>query len=76
VVTWLAGLAILSYLAGDLDDSAKLGFWTSVIITTVFSVVIFYVAIALRLDPTRTDQHMEVIKAEAAEDDEALGATH
>ncbi len=76
VVTWLAGLAILSYLAGDLDDTAKLGFWTSAIITTAFSVVIFYVAIALRLDPSRTDQHMQVIKAEAAEEDEALGAAH
>jgi amino acid transporter len=76
IVTWLAGLAILSYLAGDLDDTATLGFWSSAIITTVFSVVVFYVAIALRLDPTRTDQHMEVIKAEAAEEDEALGSSH
>ena len=76
VVTWLAGLAILSFLAGDLDDAARMGFWTSVIVTTAFSVVIFYVAIAMRLDPSRTDQNIEVIKAEAAEDDEALGATH
>jgi amino acid transporter len=74
LITWLAGLAILSYLAGDLDDTAELGFWTSAIITIVFSVVIFYVAIALRLGPTETDQHMASIKAEAAMEDETLGA--
>jgi amino acid transporter len=76
VVTWLAGLAILSYLAGDLDDASKMGFWTSAIITVVFSVVIFYVAIALRLGPEETERHMEAIRAEAEEDDESLGIAH
>jgi amino acid transporter len=72
VVVWLAGLALLSYLAGDLDDSAKLGFWTSVVITTIFSVVMFYVAVSLRLGRERTDEHMEAITREAEADDEAL----
>jgi len=76
VVTWLAGLAILSYLAGDLDDASKMGFWTSAIITVVFSVVIFYVAIAVRLGPEETERHMEAIRAEAEQDDEALGISH
>jgi amino acid transporter len=76
VLVWLAGLALLSYLAGDLDDAAKVGFWTSVVITTVFSVVIFYVAVALRLGRQTTDQHIEAITAEAAEEDEALGIAH
>jgi len=74
LVTWLAGLAILSYLAGDLDDTARMGFWTSAIITAVFSVVIFYIAIALRLGREETDRNMEAIRAEAAAEDEALGA--
>ena len=76
VITWLAGLAILSYLAGDLDDAAKVGFWTSAAITTLFSIVIFYVAIGLRLGPRETDEHMQVISAEAAAEDETLGTAH
>jgi amino acid transporter len=76
VVTWLAGLAILSYLAGDLDDASKVGFWTSAIITVVFSIVIFYVAVAVRLGPEETERHMEAIRAEAEEDEEALGEAH
>jgi hypothetical protein len=44
-----------------------------VAITTVFSIVIFYVAIALRLGREETDRNMEAITAEAAAEDEALG---
>jgi hypothetical protein len=73
VVLWLAGLALLSYLSGDLDNAAKMGFWTSVIVTTVFSIVVFYIAIALRLGRESTDEHMAAIKAEAAAEDSALG---
>jgi amino acid transporter len=74
LVVWLAGLALLSYLAGDLDDSAKLGFWTSAAIMTVFSVIVFYGAIALRLGREQTEEHMAAIEAEAAAEDEKLGA--
>jgi amino acid transporter len=72
VVVWLAGLALLSYLAGDLDSSAKLGFWTSVVITTVFSIVIFYVAVALRLGRETTEEHMRTIIDEAAAENDSL----
>jgi amino acid transporter len=72
LVSWLAGLALLSFLAGDLDDSSRMGFWTSVVVTTVFSVVIFYVAIATRLGRTETDEHMQDIEHEA--DMEGAGA--
>jgi amino acid transporter len=76
VITWLGGLAILSYLAGDLDDASKMGFWTSAIITVAFSVAIFYLAIALRLGPEETERHMEAIRVEAEEEDETLGTAH
>ena len=74
-VAWLAGLAVLSYLAGDLDASARMGFWTSVLVTTVYSVVVYFVAIATRLDRATTEEHMRTVAEEAeAEDSELDGS--
>jgi amino acid transporter len=65
MVLWLAGLAVLSFLAGDLDDKATLGFGVSSLLTIAFSAVVFYYAVSVRLDRERTEDHMAQIKREA-----------
>jgi amino acid transporter len=72
---WLGGLVVLSYLAGDLDDQARLGFGTVSLITAAFSVVVFYYAIHVRLDRATTEEHMADITGEAAMEDEEIGKT-
>jgi amino acid transporter len=74
MVVWLAGLALLSFLAGDLDDKATLGFGVSSLLTAAFSVAVFYYAMSVRLDRSRTEEHMADIKAEAAMDDGEIGS--
>jgi len=73
IIIWLAGLALISYLAGDLDDSATLGFWPANIVTVVFSVIVFYVAVHYRLPEKTMREHMEQVKSDAALEDEELG---
>jgi amino acid transporter len=76
MVLWLGGLAVLSFLAGDLDGSATLGFGVSSLLTIAFSVVVFYYAISVRLDPEQTEDHMTQIKREAALDEGEVGSDH
>ncbi len=73
IIIWLAGLALISYLAGDLDDSAILGFWPANIVTVVFSIIVFYVAVHYRLPEKTMREHMEQVKSDAALEDEELG---
>jgi amino acid transporter len=73
MVLWLAGLAVLSYLSGDLDDSATIGFWTGVLLTAVFSVVIYFYAMSVRLSEERMQEHMDQVAEEAKAESEELG---
>ncbi len=76
MVVWLGGLAVLSFFAGDLDDAARMGFWTGVVLTAVFSVVVFYYAVASRLSHDKVQDHMDTVSREAAMEDEELGSAH
>ena len=63
---------MLSYLAGDLDDTARMGVWTPEIILRVRRRDLRH-----RDRPTpgeETDRNMETTRAEAAAAHEALGA--
>jgi amino acid transporter len=76
MILWLGGLAVLSFFAGDLDDKARMGFWTGVVLTAVFSVVVYFVAVASRLSHDKMREHMADISDEAAMEDEAFGSAH
>ncbi|WHU47102.1 APC family permease [Gordonia sp. L191] len=73
MILWLAGLALISYLAGNLDSSAILGFWWANIITVVFSVVVFYLAVHFRLNKATMTEHMDAVLAEADAEEQELG---
>lgn len=73
MILWLAGLALISYLAGNLDSSAILGFWWANIITVVFSVVVFYLAVHFRLNNTTMAEHMDAVLTEAHAEEQELG---
>lgn len=73
MILWLAGLALISYLAGNLDSSAILGFWWANIITVVFSVVVFYLAVHFRLSKATMTEHMDAVLAEADAEEQELG---
>ncbi len=64
---------LISYLAGDLDSSAVLGFWWANIITVVFSVVVFYLAVHFRLNNTTMAEHMDAVLTEAHAEEQELG---
>ncbi|YAL82251.1 APC family permease [Dermacoccaceae bacterium W4C1] len=63
---WLVGLAVLSYLAGDLDDKAIMSFGWSAALTVVFSVAVYYLAVHLRLGEEQMDTYIEEVRLEAA----------
>ncbi|MFY9915353.1 MAG: APC family permease [Nocardioidaceae bacterium] len=69
MLPWLGGLALLSYLS-QVDASVTrtdvpLTFWPSALATIVFSVVIYYVAISLRLGEEQIREHIEHVEEEA-----------
>jgi len=64
VVVWLAGLAVVSW-AGSYPDASKhagnlglLGFGWAIIVLAVFSVVVLWMATALRLPTDRVEAHL------------------
>lgn len=77
-LVWLGGLALLSYLS-KVDEalvrkSVPLDFWPSAIVTVVFSIVVFYVAVSLRLGEDRIREHIEDVEREAKMGDEGAAA--
>jgi hypothetical protein len=66
---------VLSYLAGDLDESAIIGFWTGVLLTSVFSVVIYFYAMSVRLSEDRMQEHMDEVAEEAKAESAELGGS-
>lgn len=72
MVLWLAGLAVLSFLSGDLDSSALIGFWTGVVLTAVFSVGIYFYALLVRLPEQRVQENMDWVAEEARADHEEV----
>ncbi|WP_207948228.1 APC family permease [Metallococcus carri] len=74
MLPWLGGLAILSYLAGDLDDKAIMSFGWSCLLTVIFSVAVYYFAVMNRLPEERMDTHIAEIEREAALEDDPMPA--
>ena len=75
-VAWLAGLAVISWLSKDIDGTGKINFEVGAVITAVFSVVIYYFAMSVRLGTETMQSHMDDISAEAKQEEEELGAAH
>lgn len=76
LLPWLGGLAVISYL-GDYGGKGVLGFGTAIPILFVFSVVIYVIALKVRLHPDTVAAHVEEAMLESElEEEELAGATH
>jgi amino acid transporter len=75
MLPWLGGLALISYL-GDYGGRGVIGFGSAIPIMLVFSVVIYALALYVRLDPEVVERNVEETKNEvAAEEEELDGST-
>jgi amino acid transporter len=71
MVPWMAGLALVSYLGPYGGGQDVIGFGWSFVVLAAFSVVIYVLALAVRLHPDAVAEHVEQSRAEAtAEADE------
>lgn len=72
-VPWLGGLAILSWFS-DYGGLGWLHFDTAIPVFIVFSAIIYYIALKVRLAPEQVERYIDDTRREAAIEDEALGA--
>jgi amino acid transporter len=63
---WLAGLALLSWLGDYGGGVGVLHFGSAILVTFVFSVLIYWMAIAVRLDPAAVRRYVQQSQQEAA----------
>jgi len=70
---WLGGLALISYL-GDYGGTGLIGFGWAIPVMAVFSAVIYAIAYAVALPAHEIERHIESAKAEAAAEEEEIGA--
>jgi hypothetical protein len=76
LLPWLGGLAVISYL-GDYGGKGVIGFGTAIPILFVFSVVIYMIALRVRLHPDKVAAHVEEALLESElEEQELAGSTH
>jgi amino acid transporter len=78
---WLAGLCLLSYL-GDFPEQKKsagntstISFGWDFLAVLALTVIVYTIAIKLRLPQDRVEAHIEDVEAETAEEEKALGST-
>ena len=75
VLSWLCGLALISYLGAYGDGLGVIGFGAAFPVIGVFSLIIFMLAVRVRLVPERAAEHVEHSRAEAdGEEHELDGA--
>jgi amino acid transporter len=75
MLPWLGGLAVISYL-GDYGGKGVIGFGEAIPILFVFSVVIYTIALSVRLHPDEVAAHVEEARRESElEEGELAGAS-
>ncbi len=76
MLPWLGGLALISYL-GDYGGRGVIGFGWAIPLLFVFSVVIYVIALNVRLAPDVVAEHVEESRKEAElEEQELAGSGH
>jgi amino acid transporter len=70
---YIVGMAIISWL-GQYDGRATIPFWWDIVVVAAFSVVIYALALSVRLQPERTQELIGDLTAEAEEEERELGA--
>ncbi len=80
-VPWLAGLCLVSYLADFPEQSdgagntSTIGFGWDFVVVLVLSVIVYWLAMHVRLPRETVEANIEATTAEAAEEDRQLGAS-
>ena len=79
---WLGGLALISYL-GDFPEKADgagnlgvIGFWTSIGVIFVFSIIVYAIAFVTRLSPEEAREHIDISRQESRVEEQELGRSH
>ena len=72
VLPWLCGLALISYLGAYGDGLGVIGFGAAFPVIGVFSLIIFMLAVRVRLVPERAAEHVEHSRAEAEGEEHEL----
>ena len=73
LVPWLVGLTIISWLGDYGGGTGVLHFGTAIPVVLVFSVIVYAIAYAVRLDPASVKAHVEASSHEAAVEEAELG---
>jgi amino acid transporter len=78
---WLAGLCLLSYLGDfpeqkkDAGNTSAISFGWDFLAVLALTVIVYVIAIKLRLPQHRVEAHIEDVEAETAEEENALGGS-
>ena len=72
VLPWLCGLALISYLGAYGDGLGVIGFGAAFPVIGVFSLIIFMLAVRVRLVPERAAERVEHSRAEAEGEEHEL----
>jgi amino acid transporter len=70
---YIGGMAIISWL-GQYDGRGTIPFWWDIVVVAGFSLLIYAVALSVRLAPEQTRELIGDLTAEAEEEERALGA--
>ena len=76
VLPWLAGLTALSYYGDYGGGRGVIGFGLAIPVVLVFSVAIYALAYAFRLDPASVRRHVEESMRESEAEQAELGTAH
>ena len=76
MLPWLLGLTVISYLGDYGGGKGVIGFGSAIPIMLVFSVAIYAMAYAFRLEPEWVRRYIEESRAEAEVEKAELGASH
>jgi amino acid transporter len=77
---WLGGLCLISYLGDYPDQSVKagntgaIGFGWGFVVVLALCVVVYWLALQVKLPAEQVERNIEATKAEAAEEEHELGA--
>jgi amino acid transporter len=75
MVPWMAALAVVSYLGPYGGGKNVIGFGWSFVVIAALTVVIYVIAMAVRLHPDAVAEHVEQSRAEAAAEEKELSTS-